>query len=195
MAAREVRDEGSLESLAGSYVGALATSDCPALRQTASAGSAIRAAELDRLLSATKLARESREASCTMGRSLLDNATALGVREAALGDFHAAVRGGSAPGNHAVAYALVTRSLGITVGEALISYLYTTTAALVAAAQKLIPLGQRAAQRVLFGLHDRIRAAAAASRQADPDDPFAFAPVVEVASMSHERQRSRLYIS
>ena len=79
--------------------------------------------------------------------------------------------------------------------ETLHAYLYAAVSSLVAAGQKLIPLGGNVAQRVLYGLGDEIAAAAERSALLDVDDMYAFAPTIDVRSMLHERQRTRLYIS
>lgn len=190
-----VDDEKTLAAAVADHLGALATSDCAALRGAALARSLARVIALDHALGATKLARESRTASAAMGRSLLESAVALGLDDSRLARYREAVRERRAPGGHAVAYGIVARALAVDGEEAVTAYAYGATAALVAAGQKLIPLGQRAAQRVLFGLHDRVAAAVATSTDVDPSDPFAFAPVAEVASMAHERLETRLYIS
>ena len=75
------------------------------------------------------------------------------------------------------------------------AYLYASVSSLVAAGQKLIPLGGNVAQRVLYELGDEITAAAERSVLLDVDDMYAFAPTIDVRSMLHERQRTRLYIS
>lgn len=191
-----VYDEKTLAAAVADHLGALATSDCAALRGAVGARSLERVIALDHALAATKLARESRTASAAMGRSLLESAVALGLDNSQLARYREAVRGRQAPGGHAVAYGLVAGALAVDdEEEAVTAYAYGATAALVAAGQKLVPLGQRAAQRVLFGLHDRVAAAVATSADVDPGDPFAFAPVAEVASMAHERLETRLYIS
>jgi urease accessory protein len=188
-------DEATLEATIADYLGALSTSDCAALRGAAQAGSLERVVTLDRALAATKLARESRAASAAIGASLLATVGALRIDDALLAAYRATARDGTAPGSHAIVYGLVVRALGIDVREAVTAYVYATAAGLTAAGQRLLPLGQRATQSILFRLHDRIAGAVEASVAIDPAEPFAFAPVAEIASMAHERQQPRLYIS
>lgn len=190
-----VYDEQTLEAAITEHLGALATSDLPSLRGAAEAGTLERVVALDGALAATRLAREARMASAATGRSLLDSATALAGEDTRLGAYREAVRAGASPGLHAVAYGVVARALGLSTSDALHAYGYGACAALVAAAQRLVPLGQRSAQRTLFRLHDRIAAAVELGSRLDPADPFSFSPVLEVAAMSHERQTTRLYIS
>ncbi len=195
VAAGVVGDAPTLRAAIADHLGALATADLPALRQAADGESLERVVTLDRTLGATKLAREARAASVATGRSLLASAAALELDDARLATYHDRVRGGSAPGHHAVAYGVVAGALVLEPGEAMSAYAFAACSALVAVGQKLIPLGQRSAQRTLFTLHAPISAAVAAGAAHDPADLFSFAPIQEVASMVHERQRTRLYIS
>lgn len=184
-----------LQAVVEDYVGALATSDCAAVRETLQTSSIADVAQLDNALSATKLARESRAASTATGTSLLEAVAAFELEDSLVRELTTAVRTGSAPGNLAVAYGAVCRSLGISATVAVTSYLYTAAAGLVTAGQKLIPLGQRTAQGVAYRLRDAIAEAVCRSETAASADLFSFAPVTEIASMAHERQRVRLYIS
>jgi urease accessory protein len=190
-----VRDGATLQAAIVDHLGAMATSDLPALRGAAQAMSSERVVALDRTLGATKLARETRAASAATGRSLLDSATALELADRRPAEYRALVRSGEAPGHHAVAHGVVCAALELPVEDAVAAFAYAACASLVAAGQKLVPLGQREAQRTLLALHAPIAGAVELSGAIDPADPYAFAPVQEVASMVHERQRTRLYIS
>lgn len=195
VAAGTVHDACSLEAAIAGHLDALATSDLPALRGAAEADSLEATFALDRTLGATKLAREARAASAATGRSLLESAAALDLCCGSLNLLRDRVRAGATPGHHAVAFGMVSAALALDGDEAVGAYALAACAALVAVGQKLIPLGQRAAQHTLFALHEPVAAAVAASALHDPADPYAFAPLQEVASMLHERQHTRLYIS
>lgn len=192
--AGELRDAEDLKRVAGLHLSTLATSDCVALR--ASYGAELEELlRVDRLLSATKLARELRQASASTGKRFLLGVAALGVEGGTPGAFLEAVRDGGTPGNLAVGYGVVAPALGLGLDEVLHAYLYAGAASLVAAGQKLVPLGGSVAQRVLFGLGDGIGQAVEASAPMEVEDMHAFAPVIDARSMLHERQRTRLYIS
>jgi urease accessory protein len=150
---------------------------------------------IDRLLSATKLTRELRSASTATGGRLLARVVALGVEGLVLEEYTRAVRGDEVPGNTAVGYGVVAPALGLVVDEALLSYLYGAASSLVAAGQKLIPIGGSAAQRVLYRLDEEITRALEKSEEVALEDMYAFAPEVDARSMLRERQRVRLYIS
>jgi urease accessory protein UreF len=57
-----------------------------------------------------------------------------------------------------------------------------------------MPLGHTQGQSILFHLKPQIRATAARALAAGLDAP-SFAPLVEIASMSHQRLSTRLFIS
>lgn len=189
-----MRSVEDLERLAAIYLNSLSTSDCVALR-AAYATRLDQVIEIDRLLSATKLTRELRSASTATGGRFLASVAALGVEGPVLEDYTRAVRGDEAPGNMAVGYGVAAPALRLGVEEALLSYLYAAASSLVAAGQKLIPLGGSAAQRVLYRLDGEITRAVEKSEEVALEDMCAFAPEVDVRSMLHERQRVRLYIS
>lgn len=193
-AAGELRDADDLQRIVELQLSTLATSDCVALRASYGAG-LDELFRMDRLLTATKVARELRQASASTGRRFLLNVAALGAWGETLCAFTEAVRDGASPGNLAVGYGVAAPALGFGVEETTHAYLYANAASLVAAGQKLIPLGGSAAQRVLFGLGDRIEGAARISETVEVEDMHAFAPTVDARSMLHERQRTRLYIS
>ncbi len=192
--AGELRGADDLERVVGLYLSTLATSDCVALRASYGVGLE-ELFRVDRLLTATKLARELRQASASTGKRFLLGVAALGVEGGTLGAFTEAVREGASPGNLAVGYGVVAPPLGLGVEETLRGYLYAGVAALVAAGQKLVPLGGSVAQRVLFGLGEGVEGAARISETVEVEDMHAFAPTIDARSMMHERQRTRLYIS
>lgn len=192
--AGELESAEDLKSLVKLYLRSLTTSDCVALR--ASCGAEFeKLLRIDRLLSATKPTRELRTASSSTGKRFLVSVSALGVEDAVLGEFTAAVKVGTSPGNLAVGYGVAAPALGLYLEDVLPAYLYASAASLVAAGQKLIPLGGSAAQRVLFDLWEEIARAAEKSREVAPEEMYAFSPTIDLHSMLHERQRVRLYMS
>ena len=192
--AGELRDAEDLERIVGLHLSTLATSDCVALRASYGVGME-EVLRVDRLLTATKLPRELRLASASTGKRFLLGVAALGVEGATFGAFTNAVREGASPGNLAVAYGVAAPALGLTVEDALHAYLYSASSSLVAAGQKLIPLGGGVAQRVLYALGEEMERAAKTSENMEIEEMHAFAPTIDARSMMHERQRTRLYIS
>ena len=197
--AGELGDVGDLKRVVATSLEAAATSDCVALRTAHAATSVEDLVRVDRLLSATKLTRELRLASAATGRRFLTSVAALGEGRARcdglFDEFSVLAREGAAPSNAAVAHGVAAGSLGLGPEEALLGYLYSAASSLVAAGQKLIPLGGSAAQHALHALGENILAAAEKSKQTEVEDMHAFAPLLDARSMLHERQRTRLYIS
>lgn len=192
--AGELRSAEDLERLVGLHLSAMSTSDCVALRASYDAP----LEEIfyaDRLLSATKFTRELRAASASTGRRFVASVRALGIEDARLDAFAEAARSGASPGNLAVGHGVAAPALGLGLEEAVLAYLYSATASLVAAGQKLVPLGGGAAQRSLFELSAGLPRYAEGSRRLSVEEMYAFSPTLDVYSMLHERQRTRLYIS
>jgi urease accessory protein len=194
-AAGDLRDPGDLAHLARLHLSAMATSDCVALRAAHGERSIENLLYVDRLLAATRPARELRTASSSTGKRFLLSVVSLGVEGETLEGFAGVVRSGASPGNLAVGYGVVAPALGAGVEEALRAYLYASVASIVAAGQKLIPLGGGVAQRVLYELGAEIEDAAQTGENLEVEDMHAFSPTVDVRSMMHERQRTRLYVS
>jgi urease accessory protein len=176
-------------------LGALATSDLPAARAAHGAVELEPLVAADHAVAATRSAREARQASAAMGRRMMVAARAIGAGDRLLDAYEEAVREGRAPGSHAVAWGGCLRAMGVSCDAALHGLAFTVLAGLVAAGQKLVPLGQSTAQKVLRELHGRAAAAVKRSHELDPLDVFAFAPEVEVRSMAHERLDGRLFAS
>ncbi len=95
----------------------------------------------------------------------------------------------------AAAFALATESFGIALEEAAQGYAWVGCEQLVAAAVKLVPLGQTAGQRLLLGLGAMIPDAVRAGCALGDDDLGGTAPGLGIASALHETQYTRLFRS
>src|SRR5690242_9184755 len=100
---------------------------------------------LNHHLSARKPAQESRSASLTLGRRFLQLFLALEGGEDPGGDPH-----------YATAFGYAGRALGVTEDLTAAVYLQQSIAALVSACQRLLPLGQHRAARLLWDLKPAI---------------------------------------
>ncbi len=112
-----------------------------------------------------------------------------------LADLGIPVRPAERPWSFATAFALATLRFGIALEEAAQAYAFVWCAELVAAAVKLVPLGQTAGQRLLLGLGAMIPAAVRTGCALDDDDLGASAPSLGIASALHETQYTRLFRS
>ncbi|MCY1676299.1 urease accessory protein UreF [Pseudarthrobacter sp. SL88] len=150
--------------------------------------------ELDALLSASLMPREVREASVKMGGRLLEIGAEV-FPSPALELYRDSVASGRAAGHQPLAFAVVARSLGVPLKEALAAYLFATVTSLTQNAVRAIPLGQNAGQRILRKAHDDVAAAIEAIAHLTPDDFGAVSPGLEISQMRHERQRARMFMS
>lgn len=150
--------------------------------------------ELDSLLSACLMPRQVREASLKMGSRLLEIGGEV-FPSPALGLYRDLVATGRAAGHQPLAFAVVVRSLGVPLEEALAAYLFATVTSLTQNAVRAIPLGQNAGQRVLRKAHDDVAAAIEVIARLTPDDFGAVSPGLEISQMRHERQRARMFMS
>lgn len=136
---------------------------------------------LNARLSAFKAARESRAASLTMGRRLLQLFATLEALSVPGGDAH-----------YSVAFGFVAGALGLSAHEAVLAHVRQSVAGIVSCAQRLLPLGQYAAQQMLWNLEPTIASAASCAGAAPP---ACFTPMLDIGSMQHSRLDARLFIS
>jgi urease accessory protein len=94
-----------------------------------------------------------------------------------------------------VAVALCAAVSGVPVRQALCAYLQAFSAGLVAAGVKLVPLGQTDGQRIVAALELPIRDAADRTMATPLDDLGSAAPMIDLLSMRHETQYTRLFRS
>jgi urease accessory protein len=96
---------------------------------------------------------------------------------------------------HSAAFGAATGRAGIALAEALLGYLQTFAGSLISAGLRLGLIGQTDGQRILAALEPRVAAAAAAAMARDAGDFGAATFAVDLASMAHETQYSRLFRS
>jgi len=129
-----------------------------------------------------------------MGRQTLRVGATL-TRESRLAAYADDVEKSLAPGHHAVAYGLAAAALGWAPEETATAFLYSSTALLVSAALRLLPMGQLEGQRVLWGLHPVIERVARDAVARDVDDLWSFVPGIELAGIRHASLEMRLFRS
>jgi urease accessory protein len=107
-------------------------------------------------------------------------------------------RGGDSPGGeicHAAVFGTAAARAGIALADALTAYLQTFAANLMSAGLRLGIIGQSDGQRILAALEPVVGAAVAASLLRDIQDFGASTFAVDLASMAHETQYTRLFRS
>jgi urease accessory protein len=164
------------------------------LPESASADFTKRWVELNDRLSAMKTARESRMGSASLGKNFL---TAV----AGLGDFamvREALRTSKEAGNlihHSVAFGLAGGVLGFVEDRTMLAYLHQCVASQVSACQRLLPLGQSAATKILWDLKPAMIETAKRSAACAVEDASCFMPLLDWGAMEHPALTTRLFIS
>ena len=142
-------------------------------------------------LSALKTARESRTASLTLGRRFLQ--LVLDLHDQPL--LRDAMQLNKQNTHHCAAFGLVAGSLAVPIELAVGGYLQQSLFGLISACQRLMPLGQSGASRLLWELKPAILAAVERSQMLTIDDAVSFTPLIDLASMRHPMLETRLFIS
>jgi urease accessory protein len=145
-------------------------------------------------LSAVKPARESRAASATLGRNFLHAVMGLGdypVLQAA----YEACRQTNARMHQSAAFGLVSAALGFDENRAVSAYLHQMTTCLVSACQRLLPLGQGEATRILWNLKPAIVEVCARSAHGNLDTVNCTMPLLDWGAMEHPALSTRLFVS
>ncbi|MCO5214070.1 MAG: hypothetical protein M9936_30585 [Caldilinea sp.] len=146
---------------------------------------------INRALSARKPARESRQASATLGRllrlalSLEDDATLRQALDA----------GSAIDLHHAPVFGLLGGHWRLGEEATVLAFLQQMMTGLVSACQRLMPLGQQRAQSILWGLQPALAATAQRVAATENVDPPAFTPLLDIAGMRHPTLPVRLFVS
>lgn len=154
--------------------------------------------ELNDQLSARKPGREARAASAALGQNFLRAVAALANR----GVLHEALEASRQSSidcasmiHHAVAFGLASGALGVSEECAVRAYLHQSLANIVSAFQRLLPLGQTDAMRVLWDLKPLMLEAATRSASCSLDEARCFMPLLDWGAMEHPALATRLFIS
>lgn len=193
-----VRDEGSLgEFVHRQIIPAQTRLELPYLRFACEAARDGHLAELRRIdseISAWKLAAETRAASVQLGTRRLKAMRA--ISDAPLpAAFEILIARGACAGHHLVVCGLQASVEGVPLQAALTTYFYQSLAAICTAAMKLIRIGQEGCQRVLRAGSREAESAVESSLSVARAKAGCFNPLLEIASMRHERAEERLFIS
>lgn len=149
---------------------------------------------LNERLSAMKPARESRTGSGSLGRNFLATVSGLGdfsvMREALRISKEA-----QESIHYSLAFGLAGGALGLAEDRVVLAFLHSSVASLVSACQRLLPLGQNAATRILWDLKPAIVEVTRRSSECSVDDAAGFMPLLDWGAMEHPALATRLFIS
>ncbi len=149
---------------------------------------------LNNELSAFKTARESRVASATLGRRFLQ--LVAGLEESMqLNQIVRLARSRGIEIHYSTAFGVVGRLLGVDETATVLAYLQQSLAGLVSACQRLLPLGQSQASKILWRLKPILIEVAREDLAAHPEEYAVFTPLLDLGSMRHPDLTTRLFIS
>jgi urease accessory protein len=193
-----VSDAGDVEQLLRAYLQSSAgptdaVAIVCALRAT-SLKDLDRCLELDSLIDSMKPALELRNASRQMGRQTARIADAL-LEHPIVREFARLASADITPCHHSVVFGIAGGAQGWPPFETAAAYLYSSTAAIVGAALRLIPLGQLKGQLIIRNLTPLIGRLATDATAKGVREIAGFVPALEIASMRHAAMDARLFRS
>jgi len=159
--------------------------------------------EINQTLAALKPAREARAGSAALGRNFLRAVLALGensILRKALEAGDESAQSDSCDSHsgvieHGPAFGLVSGVLGFDADMIALAFLHQWAANSVSAFQRLLPLGQTQATRILWNLKPAIIEAARRSATLSLDKVSCFTPLLDWGAMEHPALSTRLFIS
>jgi urease accessory protein len=151
---------------------------------------------LNQLISALRTAREGRVASATLGRRLLALACDL-TATPRLQLAAQSARQTDTETHYAATFGLIAGTLGLEEEAATVALLQQSAAGLLAATQKLMPVGQSQVAQLLWQLKPTLVAVAEGSRTCDWQrrPPRTGANMADLAQMRHAALPVRLFVS
>jgi urease accessory protein len=195
--AEVVRSSSDLARLIEAKLASAASSDLLVVHSAMSAystGDRRQISYLDSLCSASKLARETREASEKIGKRLLSSILNL-TDDETLAFYRTEIDARRCAGHHAIVHGLACAALGVVPETALLTFGYALAANQTAASLKLMSIGQTDAQAVLGKSGAFIAAVVEAALSRTLDDFNSFTPGLDIRAMQHEHLFRRLFIS
>jgi urease accessory protein len=150
--------------------------------------------DVDQILFAQNVPQESREANRRMGERMIQ----LGIdlyEFPLLVEYKNRLRAKQSFGHPSIVFAIIASHFHVSKEAALLSFLYSTLAALVQNGVRGIPLGQTDGQRILSGLHPDLGRSIEAISKMDSSELGQVSPGLEIAQMRHERLHVRLFMS
>ncbi|OOF56256.1 urease accessory protein UreF [Rodentibacter genomosp. 2] len=150
--------------------------------------------ELDWELSATKIARESREGSFKLGVRLLK----IFIRyenHPILMAYQQAITEKLVQGYFPIVFAMIAQAMGLTKADTLYAFYYNAAVGAITNGVKLIPLSQMDGQDILFGLRQALQQAVERSLNPNLDWLGTATLANDIRAMQHEQLYTRLYMS
>lgn len=152
-------------------------------------------AELETVMEAGKIPRETREASRKLGARFVKTLSGISVSfQNEMFSRYREMRKGKST-HHAVAYGVFCQSAGIAEQDCLEHFLYAQTSAIVTNCVKTIPLSQSAGQKLLAETYRFLETMTGEIRELSTDWLGLSGPGFDLRCMQHEGLYSRIYMS
>ena len=149
---------------------------------------------LNQQFSAFRCARESREASATLGRRFLQLAASVTHSPELISTWENSQREGLDI-HLSTAFGRVGAVLGVHCETTAVCCLHQSLSGLVSACQRLLPLGQNRASEILWDVKPLIVSTVERSLTVSLGEVSCFLPALDVASMNHLDLTTRLFVS
>ena len=150
--------------------------------------------ELEELCGAMKLAKESRDASVSVGRQFIRTISPLEA-DPFLAEWKERIDDQTIKGHYAILYGIYSAVSGTSKRHAVLTFMYATLSGLIQNAVRSVPFGQNTGVQAVHKLIQPITEAAELVTTLKIEDISNNALGIELASMQHEYLFSRLYIS
>jgi urease accessory protein len=149
---------------------------------------------LDEECNAVKLPSEVRSASQKLAIRLIKIFETIS-NNSITGKYTEAIRSLTCNGHYCIAFALYGNALQISKHDLLTGFYYNAASGYVTNSVKLVPLGQKDGQRILFELQPLITQLAKDTMQPNPELLGLCCTGFDIRCMQHEHLYSRLYMS
>ncbi|MDO4300139.1 MAG: urease accessory protein UreF [Clostridia bacterium] len=151
-------------------------------------------AELDNILTASKMPKETRFASVKLGSRFIKTLEKCRLKlNKNYFDEYAALKYTNK--HHCIAYGVVCRAADIDIKQALSTYLYSQCSAMITNCVKTVPLSQSAGQKMLYDSFELMKNIIDDVLIMDEGELCSSAPAFDIRCMEHEKLYSRLYMS
>lgn len=150
--------------------------------------------QLDEECNAVKLPSEGRTASQKLGMRLIKIFETICNNEIP-NKYVKAINGNNCNGHYCIAFALYGHALQINKHDLLTGFYYNAAAGFVTNSVKLIPLGQKDGQEILFGLQPLIKQLSKDTMLPNTELVGLCCTGFDIRCMQHEQLYSRLYMS
>lgn len=150
--------------------------------------------ELDHVLLALSLARETREGTRRIGERMAKLCTDL-YGNTLIDRYYQCIRQKEANGHPSIVFALAAHHLQAEKKDAIAAHVFSSVHSLIQNAVRAIPLGQTDGQRILLALQPLIQQIADQTEMMTEEELGMNMPGLEIAQMRHEQLPVRLFMS